>query len=403
MRTRSGRFATIDGLRGIAILLVVWFHVWQITWQSAVIPVVNLSLQPLAETGFIGVALFFFISGFVLMLPYAQAHAERMPPPSLRQFVLRRFFKIVPSYVLCIAALIAIGYQTYPNALAALRDVAFHLLFVHDWFAATSGSIDGVMWSLGTEVQFYVLFPPIAYAFVRRPAMVALAMLAVAIGWRAWCVASDHYFLSQRMQQLPAYLDFFAAGMAGAWAYTAIALHRPTIARRTWAFTALSIAGLAGIVAVAGAYYDHRFDPEWPNRSEPYLRPALALAALAAALGSLFAIRAFQRVLANPALLFLAAISYNLYLWHQPIARELERLHVPPIATADPHDDRVWQIAFWFVAIPAAIAISAALTYAFEHPLMRWGKRFETRRSRAAQRRHAEQRHAELVEAPPQS
>ncbi|MBV8643233.1 MAG: acyltransferase, partial [Candidatus Eremiobacteraeota bacterium] len=52
---RGARIATIDGLRGIAVVLVVWYHVWQVSWQSAVVPVLNVSFQPLAETGWLGV------------------------------------------------------------------------------------------------------------------------------------------------------------------------------------------------------------------------------------------------------------------------------------------------------------------------------------------------------------
>ena len=80
---RGGRIATIDGLRGIAIAAVVWFHLWQISWTWAFVPYTSISLQPLAEAGFLGVALFFFISGFVLMLPYAQAHLAGTPRPTL--------------------------------------------------------------------------------------------------------------------------------------------------------------------------------------------------------------------------------------------------------------------------------------------------------------------------------
>jgi peptidoglycan/LPS O-acetylase OafA/YrhL len=372
---RGGRIATIDGLRGIAIALVVWFHLWQIDWKNATIPFVTLSLQPIAETGFLGVALFFFISGFVLTLPYTQAHLGGTTPPSLRHFAGRRFLKIVPSYVLCGAVMLAIGYHSYATFADAARDVAFHLLFIHNWFAATNTSIDGVMWSLGVEIQFYVLFPLLILAFVRRPVVLALALFAVANGWRIWCMLSSHFYYEQRLAQLPGYIDFFAAGMLAAFAYVAIATRRPGLAQRRWAFTALSAAGFVALTLLANDCYIHRYDHEWPQLWAVQWRSALALACFAAALGSLFAVRGFQLALANPALLFLAAISYNLYLWHQSLANILVHLRLPPYAGVDPHDDPHWMLTYWFVAIPVALGVSALITYGFEQPILRLGKR----------------------------
>jgi peptidoglycan/LPS O-acetylase OafA/YrhL len=372
---RGGRIATIDGLRGIAILLVVWFHLWQISWLSAVIPFVNVSLQPAAETGFLGVALFFFISGFVLLVPYAQAHLAGKPAPTLRHFAGRRFFKIVPSYVLAIAVLIAIGYQTYPSFAAGARDVALHLLFVHDWFMASNETIAGAMWSLGVEIQFYVLFPLLVLAFVRRPVVTTIALFAIANGWRVWCMLADHYYYEQRLAQLPGYIDFFAAGMLAAFAYVAIATKRPKLAQRRWAFTALSLAGFAALWLLMVNCYEHRFDKEWPQLWVVEWRSAVALACLAIGLGSLFAVRGYQRVLANPILLFLAAISYNLYLWHQPLALLLVKFRLPPYAGTDQHADAHWMLAYGFVAVPLVLAVSAVLTYGFEQPILRWGNR----------------------------
>jgi peptidoglycan/LPS O-acetylase OafA/YrhL len=372
---RGGRVATIDGLRGIAILAVVWYHVWQVSWQSAVVPLVNVSLQPIAETGFLGVDLFFFISGFVLMLPYAHAHLTGAPRPSLRHFASRRFLKIVPSYVLAIAVMIAAGIQTYAHWSDAVRDVGFHLLFIHDWFGVTNGSIDSVMWSLGAEAQFYVLFPLLVLVFVRAPLLTTAALFAVGNAWRIWCMFSNHYFYAQKLEQLPAYVDFFAAGMLCAFAYVAIATRRPQLAEQRWAFTALSIAGFVALWLIVANCYDHRGDNPWPETWKIEWRSVLALAFLATALGSLFAVRAYQRVLANPALLFLAAISYNLYLWHQPLARMLVKLHVPPYWTEDPHFDPQWMFAFAFVALPVALGVAALITYGFEQPILRLGRR----------------------------
>ncbi|HZO93690.1 MAG TPA: acyltransferase [Candidatus Baltobacteraceae bacterium] len=368
---RGGRIATIDGLRGIAIVLVVWFHVWQISWQGVVIPVVNVSLQPLAETGFLGVALFFFISGFVLAVPYADARFVGGAPPTVRHFFTRRFLKIVPSYVLCIAVLIAVGYQSYPTFAAGARDVVYHLLFVHDWFGVSYAGIDGVMWSLGDEVQFYALFPLLILAFVRRPFAIALAMMGIANAWRIWCHFADPYWIELRLAALPAYLDDFAAGMLCAWCYVAIATRRPDLAARRRLFTALALAGAAGYWLIASVCYHQRFQHGWPHLWDVEWRTALAATFFCAALGSLFAVRPLQLALANPALLFMAAISYNLYLWHQPIALALVGRHIPPWTGSDQHADPRWMLSFAFVAVPAAIAVSAAITYAFERPILR--------------------------------
>lgn len=373
---RDGRVATLDGLRGIAILLVVWFHVWQICWQATIIPFVNISFQPLVETGFLGVALFFFISGFVLMLPYAQAHLAGTPAPTLRHFFGRRFLKIVPSYVLCIVGMIAIGYQTYTNFGDAARDIVFHLLFIHNWFGVTYGSIEGVLWSLGVEVQFYVLFPLLVLAFVRRPLTTTFVLFVIANAWRLWAMLTpNHYYYEQRLAQLPGYIDFFAAGMLAAFAYVAIALLRPQLAEKRWLFTALSLAGAIAFIVLAHDCYVHRTDHEWPQNWVVQWRSAVALAFLVTALGSLFAVRGFQLVLANRPLLFLAAISYNLYLWHQPIAQELLKVPFLPFTTLLQHGDPRAMLLYPFVVLPIVLAIATLITYAFEQPILRLGKR----------------------------
>ncbi len=127
--------------------------------------------------------------------------------------------------MLCIVVLLASGFAHYTGFADGARDVVFHLLFIHNWFGVTNASIDGVMWSLGVEIQFYVLFPLLVLAFVRRPLTTTFALFAIANVWRIWCMLSpDHYYYEQRLAQLPGYIDFFAAGMLGAYAYVAIAL-----------------------------------------------------------------------------------------------------------------------------------------------------------------------------------
>ena len=130
--SEGSRLGVLDGLRGIAILLVLWYHVWEISWLSPG------ALQFIPATGFIGVHLFFFLSGFVISYPFVRAMLAHGPQPSWNDFAWRRFIKIVPSYVLSIAVAYAIGYaQIQPNA-SALPDIVTHLLFIHTWFPMRS-------------------------------------------------------------------------------------------------------------------------------------------------------------------------------------------------------------------------------------------------------------------------
>ena len=75
-------------------------------------------------------------------------------------------------------------------------------------------------------------------------------------------------------------------------------------------------------------------------------------------------------LLDNPLLRFLATISYNLYLYHQMVARELLWHRVPPYS-GDPHYDTEWQVRYTGLAFVSAIALATAVTYLFERPLLR--------------------------------
>ena len=116
--------------------------------------------------------------------------------------------------------------------------------------------------------------------------------------------------------------------------------------------------------------YGYRLHPQWETAGQLYTRGLFALAFAAIAFGSLCAPRWWQLLLANPPLRFLALISYNLYLYHQMIAREMVTWHFPPYQ-GDPHFDHGWQISYTALAFVLTIVQAAIVTYAFERPLLR--------------------------------
>jgi peptidoglycan/LPS O-acetylase OafA/YrhL len=357
------RLGVLDGLRGLAVVLVLWYHVWEISWLAPA------WLTFLPATGFVGVTLFFFLSGFVISYPFLRAQATNGPQPSWGHFAWRRFMKIVPSYALSIGVAYALGYaQQQPNA-AALPDLVTHFLFVHTWFPSRYGTINGVLWTLSVEVEFYCVFPLIWWAFRRQPWLSAAAMVAIAWIWRA-SLAHCCYptIFAQYEENLPGYLDIFGLGMLSAYLFVARgALRRPRV--RNFA-PLVAFGGFAMLWMLLENCYAYRFSDQWSSVWQIEARPLLGVAFGLIALGSLVSPRWWQLVLDNPPLRFLATISYNLYLYHQIVARELISHHVPPYR-GDPHYDPQWQIRYSEVAVAAAIAVATAATYLVERPLLR--------------------------------
>ena len=361
------RLDVLDGLRGIAVLLVLWYHVWEISFLPAPWP----WLEFVPETGFIGVHLFFFLSGFVISYPFLRARLAGTPKPTWLHFAWRRFIKIAPSYLLSILVAYAIGYAAYMNTGAPWwREVLTHLLFIHTWFPDTYGAINGVLWTLSVEVEFYAIFPLVWWAFSRQPWITAALMFAVAFIWRAWAFSCcQHSTFEQLEENLPGYLDLFASGMLCAYLFLR---GFPVIeARKLRAWTPLlALAGVVAAVLLLQNLYDHRTDDQWSAVWQIRNRGWLALSFVALGLGALLSPRPVQRVLANPVLLFLAYVSYNLYLYHQIGARDLLALHFPPY-TGDPHASVLWQWSYTGIAFAAAVLVAWLVTTQFERRIMR--------------------------------
>lgn len=374
----SQRLGVIDGLRGVAIALVVWYHVYLMTWQSPTAKIFGheIDVSSIGATGYLGVDLFFFLSGFCIFYPFAKSQVAGTKGPTLRHFFSRRALKIVPSYLLCIGLLVGFGYQHYPNAGAEIRDLLAHVLFIHNWFDATSGSINGVLWSLGDEVQFYLLFPLIAWCFLRKPAPTFLAMIAVGILWR-WSISGNG--LSNQYNQLPGVIDQFAVGMAVAYAYWYLRLKETSLAARTDLWTSVALIGVVAFIALVEGAWMVRYTNGGIQALQMQYRTIVALAFGAIGLGSLFAHPLWVRLVANPALIFLAAISYNLYLWHQIFVYLLLRTPWFPKGAHAPHA----QVLFTLIVVPFSLAVATLVTYLFERPILKG--RWRLRRVRPAQ------------------
>jgi len=394
------RLAPLDGLRGIAIALVLWFHIWQITWLRADVRAfgATVNFNAIPEAGFVGVDLFFFISGFCLFYPYARTIVDGRPRQSLAIFAYRRAIKILPSYYFSIALVAALGWAHFASPVDAFHQIVAHATFVHVFNDETFGGINGVLWSLAIEVQFYIIFPVVCWCAMRRPLLACGVLTIAAFAYRA--IVASHYDAVHELDQLPGTIDLFAAGIFTAYAYRALSARKPQLAARRTLWTALAFAGAMASAWTVQSAFDARVLPGWPGVWEVWGRSAMALSFAVLTLGSLLAAPAWQRALANPAFVFLSAISYNLYLWHQVVARALRDAHLPPWSGTNEHADAAWALESTGVSFVAAIAVGWLLTKCIEQPLLR-ARPFEvalTGRAERARYGHARGGHGTRME-----
>jgi peptidoglycan/LPS O-acetylase OafA/YrhL len=341
--------------------------VWEITW----LPAPARWLQWLPETGFIGVHLFFFLSGFVIVYPFVRAQFHHEPLPRWNHFLWRRFIKIVPSYVLSIAVAFAIGYAATENSGAPVwAEVLTHLLFIHTWWMTTYGSINGVLWTLAVEVEFYMIFPLVWWCFRRQAWFTGGVMIVAALLWR---VHANNCCFSTTMpllvENLPGYLDIFACGMLSAWTFVRYG-KRIRESSLTWIAPVAGCGGLVLLARLMMDLYGHRMEPQWQLAPQIVARPLFGIAFGLTALGFLGAPPLLRVLIDNAPLRFFGLISYNLYLYHQLIAREMLRFHLPPYHR-DPHYDPAWQWKYTLAAFAVTIAQATLVTYLIERPLLR--------------------------------
>lgn len=287
--------ADIDGLRALAVAVVILFHL-DVSWLPG---------------GFIGVDVFFVISGFLITsLILRRIEAGNF---SLIDFYERRFRRIYPNLLIVLAATTALGwfalimqtYQFFGRTLvwAALSASNFAFMGGKGYF--DPGGITKPLlhtWSLGVEEQFYLVFPWLLMLAAKRGyrvawlvgGAVALSLaLSIAAGMANW--PSSYFLLPTRFWEL------------GTGALVAILpLSRHMTPSRRAAF------GFAGLAAILWASVSLSESESFPGYMA--LAPVLGAAALIVANDG-----PVSRIMALPPFAWVGRLSYALYLWHWPL------------------------------------------------------------------------------------
>lgn len=306
-RPSPARFAALDGLRALAVVPVILFH---------------CNITGLLDAGFLGVDMFFAISGFIITAMLFKEHRDD-GQFRFRAFYFRRLKRLLPP-VVALLFLAGLTGLISDSAFAAFRaDVPAALAYASNlwqivaqqsYFDHTTHVIKH-LWSLAVEEQFYVVWPPIAYLVFKRLGASATGVLAIVLacassGWMAclYQLTSD----SADHNRLYLGTDTHAMGLlAGAalacfWNPWAAPSGSPSGRWRLAAWLALG--ALAWMLQTL-------------NPAEPFLyRGAFLLVPILTGVVAYCAMNDQQfivsRLLRSPALQWLGSRSYSLYLLH---------------------------------------------------------------------------------------
>ena len=311
-----GHLPGLDGLRALAVSAVVVYHA-----DMAALP-----------GGFLGVDLFFVLSGFLISALLA-AEFERSGRVDYGQFYLRRARRLLPALFALLLTLAALVPWFLPDAVASLRaDALAALAYVSNWWFVWSGTsyFDSLgrppllqhLWSLAIEEQFYLCWPFLMVWALRRGGRGAVAWLSLLLaglstGWMAWLAMRANLPANGDPSRLHFGTDthamglFIGAACAMWWQPLRATMTASRTVRIGW-----DLAGLGALCLLGAAFLS-------VEEREPLLfRGGYLMVAVVC--GVLVASACQQRGLLTRALSvsplrWLGERSYALYLWHWPI------------------------------------------------------------------------------------
>jgi peptidoglycan/LPS O-acetylase OafA/YrhL len=347
----------IDGLRFLAIMPVVALHaasyVYLFRHQTRSLPrdwgeKSGSFFLWLVSTGWMGVPIFFVISGFILGLPFAQHRLAGGAEPSIRRYFLRRLTRIEPPYVVALTA-----YWIFGGFTASwLGHYAAGLAYVHVLVFGALNPVLVVSWTLEIEVVFYIMAPWLARLYGMGPSLVRQVGTGSAILLYGYLVPPKliQSGMPRLANTLPAFIQYFAAGLLLADLYASGVIRRS----KSYFWDAMGICGLCTIFALGG-------QEAWRYR---WLGPASVALMMVAAFRGVW----FNRFVRTPSVSIIGGMCYSIYLLHTGIIGTTGKIVFPMLPEG-------WSFeAMTAVALaieaPLVLAVSAAFFVWVERPFM---------------------------------
>jgi peptidoglycan/LPS O-acetylase OafA/YrhL len=353
----------LDGLRGLAVLLVLFFHYG----RSANGFGFDHFLLSLSAFGWIGVDLFFVLSGFLITGVLYDARGSRN---YFRNFYARRALRIFPLYFLALGVVIVLS-ALWPSAgiwpeFNPLWFVFYLSNVAQVTQAPLSAGILSHFWSLAVEEHFYLAWPMVVLLTTRRQ------MISIAAGVLILCVCARLALkLSGEASPYAIYritplrLDGLTVG-----AICSLAVRGPggltPLIRPAWMAALGGGTALVLVGSLTGSfdYYS------WLMQEVGYTSLAIAFGGL---LLIVLGVKAANDAFSNPLMRWFGRYSYGLYVWH-PIINVI--LFYTPLKVALDVEGPVDSTLYLLFAFATALAVAFASYHLLEQPFLRLKKKF---------------------------
>jgi peptidoglycan/LPS O-acetylase OafA/YrhL len=371
----SGHMLVLDGFRGIAILLVLMHHFGGSVLPDSHSTLAAKLLAKIYAAGWIGVEMFFVLSGFLITTILLRAKANN---GSLTSFFGRRVLRIFPLYYLFLVLFLAVFPAVFPEQTAVGEQVIadqayywsylnnFYMIFILQHWAPYNC---GHLWSLAVEEQFYIFWPFCVYFLGSRKLACLTIFIICASPFARFgtMVFSDSLSLSfagatSTTSALFANYLLTPLRMDGLAAGSLIAL----AARRSYSLKAvlplLRVAVVMAFCVLSVLLIMLRGNFSWLNHSVQLVGFTL----LSALFGSLIVFcltcdqnNVVRRSLESPVLRFFGKYSYSMYIFHMPLIVILDRYGLSEIMARicpNPYLRSIWYVAMMTI-VTSGIAL----------------------------------------------
>ncbi|QAA34018.1 acyltransferase family protein [Clostridium manihotivorum] len=380
-RISNNNIRELDGLRGIAVLMVFFYHIKSVL-NIKELYIANFNIGPYLMWGHLGVNVFYILSGFLLFIPFAKAYYTNSSI-NLTEYSIKRALRILPAFYFF---LIIFVFCVKPELITkqGIRSLIGNMLFLQKYSIFNIQSYNDTVWTLAVEVQFYILIPFVARFFVdnkyKKSILVSILFVLLYRLVIMWFLKPNmisinrDYYVDCEYNILGCF-DNFAIGIVIANLYIQEKLGKQNINIKRVILISKKIAAFSPILILflMNNYYNWNYNnSKFHNIFFSFFFDIVFYICI----GSILILVLFSRsklnsILSNFFLVFIGAISYSIYIWHLFFQARLVNISV----IARSHSITTRYLILIAVSILFIIPFSTLMYILVERPFIDLSKR----------------------------